>query len=255
MPAGEALASQCETACSSSIDVKDAAIENSEERKMSCQRRGHRPGWGLQVLSALLLAMYRHGPSPLHRLARWAWGGYVGPTLRVAQGRREPPVIAQAVVLRDAEVLLSMRESPRLWELPGGYVEPGEPVDDAAVREVEEETGIRVQVVRQIGWYERTGFRPHRSPAFLCRPVGGSITGSHEVVVSRYFPVTRLPLNMFPWHRRVIWDALTMPARPLRRVQHLGAGTVLLSILLHLAHWLAHPSLQDWRRRKALPPR
>ncbi len=231
----------------------DAAIE---KRRVKQQRRGQQPGWGLRVLSALLLAMYRHGPPPLHRLARWAWGGYVGPTLRVAQGRREPPVIAQAVVLRDAEVLLSMRESPRLWELPGGYVEPGEPLADAAAREVEEETGIRVQVVCQSGWYERTGFRPHRSPAFLCRPVGGSITGSHEVVVSRYFPVTRLPPNMFPWHRRVIWDALGAPPRPVHRVQHLGAGTVLLSILLHLAHWLTHPSLQEWQRsRKEVPSR
>ena len=217
---------------------------------------GHRPGWGLRVLSSLLLTIYRYGPPPLRRLARWAWGGYVGPTLRVAQGRRDPPVIAQAVVLRDAQVLLSMRESPRLWELPGGYVEPGEPLADAAVREVEEETGIRVQVVRQIGWYERTGFRPHRSPAFLCRPVGGSIRGSHEVVVSRYFPVTRLPLNMFPWHRQVVWDALGTPLHAPHRVQHLGVGTVLLSILLHLVHWLTHPSLQEWRRRRtALPPR
>ncbi|MER3406108.1 MAG: hypothetical protein C4289_13885, partial [Chloroflexota bacterium] len=66
----------------------------------------------------------------------------------------------------------------------------------------------------------------------------------------------RLPLNMFPWHRQVVWDALGTPLHTLQRVQHLGVGTVLLSILLHLVHWLTHPSLQEWRRRRtALPPR
>jgi ADP-ribose pyrophosphatase YjhB (NUDIX family) len=197
----------------------------------------------LRLLSALLLALYHCGPQPLRRLARWAWGGYVGPTIQAASGHQHPPVVAQAVVLRGSAVLLCMRESPRLWELPGGHVDPGETPQYAVVREVCEETGVHVQVIRQIALYDRRGFRPHLTPAFLCRPVRGEPRPRHEVLEARYVEVTRLPPNVFPWQRRAIHDALWLPvsAHAPMIVQRLGPGAVALSVLLHAAHWLARP--------------
>ena len=65
--------------------------------------------------------------------------------------RRDPvrPVPAVlAVVLRDGKALLVRRANPPdagLWGFPGGKVEPGESLQDAALRELAEETGIRAE--------------------------------------------------------------------------------------------------------------
>lgn len=55
---------------------------------------------------------------------------------------------ALAVVLREERVLLVRRANPPdagLWGYPGGKVEPGETVEQAAVRELREETGVRAE--------------------------------------------------------------------------------------------------------------
>ena len=61
-----------------------------------------------------------------------------------------------AVVRREpesAEILLMRRSDNGLWGLPGGYVELGESVAQAAAREVQEETGFEIEVGRLIGVY------------------------------------------------------------------------------------------------------
>src|SRR4029079_12428046 len=147
-------------------------------------------------------------------------------------------LIAQAVVLRGrgprVEVLLVKRTSPCAWELPGGNVEPGERPQRAAVREVREETGLEVHVDRLLGWYERTGFRPHRAPVYVCTPAGGTLRHKRESLAVRFFPVTRLPVGLFPGYRPLIHDAASGRAyeRPLR--QHLGAAATIQAGLIHL---------------------
>jgi ADP-ribose pyrophosphatase YjhB (NUDIX family) len=58
-----------------------------------------------------------------------------------------------AVVIEDRRILLEQRTDNELWALPGGVLEPGETVADAAVRETLEETGIQVLVVGVVGIY------------------------------------------------------------------------------------------------------
>src|SRR5205823_54889 len=147
-------------------------------------------------------------------------------------------LIAQAVVLRGrgpaAEVLLVKRTSPCAWELPGGNVDPGEPVKDAAVREVREETGLVVRVERLLGWYERTGFRPHRSPVYVCVPLSGALRPNQESFAVRFFPAGRLPLGLFPWYRPLIRDAIAGRTHQAPVRQHLGAVATIAAGLIHV---------------------
>ena len=63
-----------------------------------------------------------------------------------------PILAASAVVFRDGRVLIARRvNSPQLWSLPGGKVEPGETLEQAAIREVREETGVEIEIVGPAG--------------------------------------------------------------------------------------------------------
>ena len=84
----------------------------------------------------------------------------------------------------EAEVLLLRRAvEPGLgaWDLPAGYLEPGESVEEAACRETAEEAGFEVQLVQLIGIYTS---RPGNavSAVFLARPAeaGASVDPDEE---------------------------------------------------------------------------
>ena len=63
------------------------------------------------------------------------------------------PAVAAVIHNGDGRILLQRRSDNGLWGLPGGSVEIGESVRDAIVREVREETGLTVEVLRLIGVY------------------------------------------------------------------------------------------------------
>jgi ADP-ribose pyrophosphatase YjhB (NUDIX family) len=161
---------------------------------------------------------------------------YWSDVLKPVFARVEPPIIPQAVVLRGREVLLVKRDSPALWELPGGGIRNGETLEDTARREVEEETGVRIEIIGLLGWYDRTGFRAHRSPTFICRPLQeGRRPDTEDVVDARYFLLSDLPRAMFPWHRSILAiDIDAARSAPFRRRQHLGLFVVLECIWLDI---------------------
>lgn len=68
-----------------------------------------------------------------------------------------PILCASAAVFRDGRVLLGARRNPpydAAFSLPGGLVETGETLEEAALREVEEETGVRGEIIAFNGWRE-----------------------------------------------------------------------------------------------------
>ncbi len=167
-------------------------------------------------------------PRPLHAY----WHDLLKPVLR----RDPPPIIPQALILHERQVLLVQRASPRFWELPGGRMAPGETPEETVRREVWEETGVQVAIVELLGWYERTGFRAHWAPVYLGRPQGGTPQPQDEdSVQARYFPLQQLPRGLCPWYRTILDTDLSSPQpRPLRQRQHLGVGTVLHCLGLDL---------------------
>jgi len=83
-------------------------------------------------------------------------------------------VVAVTGFVRDeAGRVLLVRVARRGWELPGGQVEEGETLTSALVREVEEESGCRVEVGRLIGVYSKLTAQSMVLLLFACAYVGG----------------------------------------------------------------------------------
>lgn len=76
---------------------------------------------------------------------------------------------------RPALVLIERRYPPLGWALPGGFVDVGEPLSRAAVREAEEETSLQVELLEQLFTYSDPGRDPRRhtvSTVFVGRARG-----------------------------------------------------------------------------------
>lgn len=125
-----------------------------------------------------------------------------------------------AAIIQDdgGSILLQRRSDNGLWGLPGGSVEIGESVRDAIVREVREETGLTVEVLRLIGVYSDPRFQivcypdgnvvHYISTLFACRILAGTLQTCDETLDLRFFDPDRLPENLLPMHRIRIQDAL-----------------------------------------------
>lgn len=135
---------------------------------------------------------------------------------------RETPIFAtEAAVIEDGQVLFIRRADIGGWAFPGGFVDPAESVAEAAIREVREETGLEVELVRLLGVYSRPRWRVAdvHHVAFVARPIGGELTTSTETVDVRYFRPPEVPATLFPWYAPRIADASARDAAPVVRAQ------------------------------------
>ena len=108
---------------------------------------------------------------------------------------RDPKVAAGVVVtLEDRVVLLKRAIPPSIgkWVFPGGYVDRGEPVDVAAVREAQEEVELEVEVEELLGIYSYEGV-PVVLAVYAARVVGGALRGNHETLEVRTFYPSEIP--------------------------------------------------------------
>jgi len=126
---------------------------------------------------------------------------------------------AFAVIVDEGDrVLLSHRRDLDLWNLPGGQVEVGELPNVTVAREVKEETGLDVEMVRLVGVYGRTDGKADIVFTFQCRVVGGALTVTDEADRHEWFSVDDLPVNTTPKHVARIRDALLGASEPFFRV-------------------------------------
>jgi 8-oxo-dGTP pyrophosphatase MutT (NUDIX family) len=87
------------------------------------------------------------------------------------------------------ELVICGRDSDGVWGLPKGTPEPGESLEDTALREVSEETGLDVRILDKVGvveyWFAREGTRYHKwVHHYLMKAVGGD-TAAHDVEYDR----------------------------------------------------------------------
>jgi 8-oxo-dGTP pyrophosphatase MutT (NUDIX family) len=96
----------------------------------------------------------------------------------------------------DLEVVLAGRDSDRTWVFPKGTPDKGETIEETALREVREESGLDVEIVRPIGvldyWFAVPGERVHKFVHFfLMHARGGDVSRhDHEYDQVRWVPVS-----------------------------------------------------------------
>lgn len=125
----------------------------------------------------------------------------------------------------EGDVLLTQRADNGKWCLPGGHLDFGETVEQCAVREAYEETGLVVEIERLVGVYSAPFATTPDLPnprhyvilCFQCHQVGGALQISDETIDIRYFSPHHLPADLWPWHRLRIQDALANQNTPFIR--------------------------------------
>jgi mutator protein MutT len=126
---------------------------------------------------------------------------------------------ACAIVLdKSRRVLLHRRTDNGRWALPGGSIEVGETAERAVVREVREETGYSVEVVRLVGVYSEPAQTTVNYPdgntvayvtlAFECRVTGGEPALCAETSAVEWFDLAALPEGFHPGHAPRLRDTL-----------------------------------------------
>lgn len=122
-----------------------------------------------------------------------------------------PILGVQVAIVENGQILLTKRSDFAVWCLPGGALEDGESLAQAAIRETREETGLEVQLTRLIGVYSRPNWRSGgaHEVLFAAEPVGGDLlTTTNETTDAGYFARDALPEPLFRWHYSRIVDAL-----------------------------------------------
>lgn len=106
-------------------------------------------------------------------------------------------VSAATIVINSKNEILLIKGPRRGWEMPGGQVEEGESLKDAAIRETKEESGIDIEIVKFCGIFQNVD-QSICNTLFLCKPVGGEPTTSSESLEVGFFPITEA-LEMVTW--------------------------------------------------------
>lgn len=112
-----------------------------------------------------------------------------------------------AVIDEDGRILLSERGDLNIWNLPGGRLDSGEFLSEAAAREVQEETGIEAHVERPVNLYYWQGFQ-RLNILYAGWPVGGRLQPrTSESLDNQYFAPDSLPKMLNP---QQVQDALAV---------------------------------------------
>jgi 8-oxo-dGTP diphosphatase len=113
-----------------------------------------------------------------------------------------PSCAAAGLVLDEHQRVLLVRRAIEpykgSWALPAGYQELDEQLGDTAAREVLEESGIRVEVVRlfDLLFITDDARKPANLAVYLCRPIGGELRAGHEALEAAWFALDELPRDM-----------------------------------------------------------
>ena len=135
-----------------------------------------------------------------------------------------PLIGVGAIIIENNSVVLVKRAHPPIqgqWSIPGGVLEVGELIREAAVREAREETGLIVEPGELLGVFDRILRDPDKRVQyhyvlidFLCRRIGGELQAASDATEVRWFKPEELPaLNLAEDTLEVIQKGLETSTR------------------------------------------
>lgn len=130
---------------------------------------------------------------------------------------KNPLLTVDTVIVHNGSVVLIKRKNPPYrgsWALPGGFVEYGETVEYAAVREAKEETGLDVALGSIVGVYSNPERDPRGHVVSICyigNETGGNLFADTDASDVRYFTFHEvLKLDLAFDHNKILQDAFKL---------------------------------------------
>ena len=120
----------------------------------------------------------------------------------------DPKVVAGVIVEIDGKIVMIRRNlEPGIgrWTFPAGYVDRGESVEDAAVREMDEESGLKVRIDDLVGVYSQTG-DAYVLIVYTGSVVGGALAAGPEAQEAGLFDPSDLPPMAFERDTAILAD-------------------------------------------------
>ena len=122
--------------------------------------------------------------------------------------RNPAPTVDIIIELQGGIVLIDRKNEPQGWALPGGFVDYGESLEDAARREAHEETSLKIRLKAQMHAYSDPGRDPRRhtlSVVFVAEADGAPEAGD-DALGAGVFTERNLPDTIVFDHRQIIMD-------------------------------------------------
>ena len=118
------------------------------------------------------------------------------------------PTVDIIIRVQGGIVLIERKNPPYGWALPGGFVDYGESLETAALREAKEETSLDIKLISQLGAYSDPRRDPRRhtiSVVFIAEAKGNPV-GADDALSAKIFYEGELPDNMAFDHREICMD-------------------------------------------------
>jgi ADP-ribose pyrophosphatase YjhB (NUDIX family) len=132
--------------------------------------------------------------------------------LKASREFRNPvPSVDIIIQYRGGVLLIRRKYPPEGWAIPGGFVEYGEPLEEAALREAKEETGLDVRLIRQFHSYSDPSRDPRQhtiSTVFVAEASGEAVAGDDAAEVGVYTE-SSLPEDLAFDHKQILEDFFT----------------------------------------------
>ena len=139
---------------------------------------------------------------------------------------RNPFPTVDIIIEQDGGIVLILRRNePRQWAIPGGFCDYGESLEEAAVREAREETGLAVELIEQFHTYSdpRRDPRQHNiTTVFIARSIGGTPQAQDDAREIGVFSEGELPPQLAFDHDEILTDYFIYKKTGRRRI--LGTG-------------------------------
>ena len=122
---------------------------------------------------------------------------------------RNPLLTVDAIIETDNGIILIKRKNPPAgWAIPGGFVDYGETLEEAAVREMKEETSLDINLGRQFHTYSNPDRDPrhHTVSAIFIATATGTPEAADDAIDIGIFTKDNLPEDIAFDHRQILED-------------------------------------------------